>query len=73
MMQHPFIDQMVAEQRAHEFRRSGDAARLARSVKGDNNGRWARAKQALPQWRKRVPTIRLHRARPLITHHRTAG
>lgn len=74
MMQHPFIDQMVADQRIQEQRRRGDAARIARSVKSESgNGRWARVKITLPHWRRAVPKIRLHRTRPLVVRHRPAG
>ena len=75
MMQHPFIDHMVADQRIQEQRRRGDAARIAHSVKAGQpgNGRWTRARLALPQWRRAVPKIRLHRTRPLIVRHRAAG
>jgi hypothetical protein len=75
MMQHPFIDQMVADQRIQEQRRRGDAARIARSVKPGQagDGHWARARLALPEWRRAVPKIRLHRTRPLVVRHRPAG
>jgi hypothetical protein len=76
MMQHPMIDQMIADQRAEEMRRRGDTARIARSVTPAHSirevRRWARAKHALPQFHRRLlPTIHLRRARPAVAHHRT--
>jgi hypothetical protein len=78
MMQHPFIDQMVADQRTEELRRRGDTARIARSVTANRadarERRWEHVRHAFPDWRRRLlPTIRLHRTRPLVARHRTAG
>jgi hypothetical protein len=74
MMQHPFIDHMVADQRIQEQQRRGDAARIARAAKASpSNARRARVRITLPQWRRAVPKIRLHRTHPLFVRHRAAG
>ena len=77
MMLHPFINQMVADQRNHELRRRSDDAQIARSLKSDKSKgrerRWARTRHALPEWRRTLPKIRLHRTRPLVARHRTTG
>jgi hypothetical protein len=73
MMQHPLIDQMIADQRAEEMRRRGDTARVAHAVTATARaGRWARARHAFPQIHLRpLPTIRLQRARHAVADERT--
>ena len=77
MMLHPFINQMVADQRNQELRRRSDDVRAARSPKSDTSEvhehLWGRARHALPGWRRSLPKIRLHRTHPLVAHHRTTG